>query len=98
MLVFSPFSWTPDTLTPANNSAGGAITLPAGMQNRTYQFRVANPSSGWMYVKFGAGAQTATPANFPIAPGSVEVFSLSGPQNWAVFGNGTIHGSAGDGA
>ena len=101
MGVFRPFSWTPDTLAPAGASAAGVITRPTHTP-LVYQARIANPSSSWMYVRFGTspltGGNAATTGDMPIAPGSVEVFSLTGHTHWAAYGNGTISLNAGEGA
>ena len=77
-------------------SATASTPFPGSSQNQFVQIRVANLSSGWGYVNFGlntnlAAATVAT--GLPIAPGSVEVFSVSPEVNAASVIMGTAAGT-----
>jgi len=77
-------------------SATASAPFPGSAQNQFVQIRVSNTSTSWGYINFGlnsnlAAATVAT--GLPIAPGSVEVFSVSPEVNSASVIMGTAAGT-----
>lgn len=73
LLAFSP---TAATLTIAASTSSGSGTL-AGSTTVPSSMRVYNGTSASVaFIKYGTGAQTATAADFPVAPGVTEVINI----------------------
>lgn len=75
------------TVTP-NNSTATASTTFTGEQGRNdrEQMRICNTTTSWAYVEFGnialGACRAATVASsLPVAPGAVEIISVSGGVN-----------------
>ncbi len=80
--INAPFTPNQPTLRVAATatSAGGAITRTAG------QLRIYNAGPNKAFVRWGTGAQTADTTDTPVAPGSVEIFSITiGANNVAAI-------------
>ncbi len=75
ILAFSPTAAT-TTLSASTTSANGAL---AGDTTVASSIRVYNGSTAVAFIKYGSGAQTATSADLPVAPGATEIFNI-GPS------------------
>ena len=66
---FTPAQNATVTLSATQANTQGTLTVQSG------QIRIYNAGTNKAFVRWGTGAQTATTADMPIAPGTVESFS-----------------------
>ncbi len=95
---------------PFSPAIGATITLSVTAANtqgtltvQSNQVRVYNAGTNKAFIRWGNGAQTATTADMPVAPGSVESFSkASGDLGVAAICAGgetaTVYVTPGEGA
>lgn len=89
------------TTVAASNAVAVASTVFNGTNslNSSNQIRVANKTSVWVHINFGLildaqVVRAATLNDFPVAPGSVEVFTVAPEVNASsVFADGAPGGS-----
>lgn len=89
----------------ATNTISGSTTSASATWGAADQggdcIRVFNSTTAIAYIKYGKGAQTATSADLPIAPGGVEVIGVSdGVDTVAVLlstGTGSVYVTKGTG-
>lgn len=85
------------TITATNGSATAGTLPGTTVNNAIAQIQIANTTTAWAYVNFGAtGAVTAATvaASYPIAPGSVVVVSVASDVSGASVILGTAPGTA----
>ncbi len=67
--LFTPIQGATVSISATSVNAQGTLTFNSA------QARIANTGTNVAFVRWGATAQTATTADMPILPGTVEVFS-----------------------
>lgn len=74
---FTPAQNATVTLSATQANTQGTLTVQSG------QVRVYNAGTNKAFIRWGSGAQTATTADMPVAPNTVECFS-KGPTDLGI--------------
>lgn len=86
---------TTTTISASTTSANASIGSSGNV------IRIYNSGTVPVFVRWGAGAQTATTSDLPLAPGGVEMFSKFNADNVAVItasGTASVYVTPGSGA
>lgn len=91
-------------MTPTLTISGSTTTASAAWgasQNAGDCLRVFNSTTAIAFIHYGNGAQTATTADIPIAPGAVEVIQVGGYADTVAVilstGTGSVYVTKGSG-
>lgn len=80
---FQPAFGRGQTVTAATTST--AATAFTGIDVANTELYVFNSGTGIAFARWGVGAQTATTADVPLPPGSVQVFNKGSADNFAAI-------------
>jgi hypothetical protein len=101
MAIQGAFAPQTNTVNVAVNNTSTSVALGSSLSQYGPNVRVYNNSSQTVFVQFGSSTVTAAVAtSLPMAPNSVEVFTLSGGTYLAVIASaagGTVYATLGEG-